>query len=122
MIPVDFGPKSFFSSKDAANWRKSVDSFFVGKTSYYMVTPATSFFDADSNLEKLVGGGRVCKCQEKPAAKTFDLVQGTPKGYETSAGLLPTDYLRPELRAVQLRRPPLPSPHRERAYQIPVCQ
>ena len=54
---MDFGPKSFFSSKDAANWRKSVDSFFVGKLSYYMVTPATSFFDADSNLEKLVKGG-----------------------------------------------------------------
>ena len=29
MIPVDFGPESIFSSKDAANWRKSVDSFLL---------------------------------------------------------------------------------------------
>ena len=69
---MDFGPKSIFSSKDAANWRKSVDSFFVGKTSYYMVTPATSFFDADSNLEKLVGGGgSVYKCRGKSETKNF---------------------------------------------------
>ena len=61
-----------------------------------MVTPATSFFDADSNLEKLVGGGRVCQCHEKPGQKTLNLVQGTFVAYETSAGLCPTDYLRPE--------------------------
>ena len=96
MIPVDFGPESIFSSKDAANWRESVDSFFVGKTSYYMVTPATSFCDADSNLEKLVGGGRVSQVQEKPTPKTFNFVLGTFVAYEISAGLFPTDYLRPE--------------------------
>ena len=62
-----------------------------------MVTPATSFFDADSNLEKLVGGGRVSQCHEKPLPKTFIFVLGTFVAYETSAGLFPTDYLRPEL-------------------------
>ena len=96
MIPVDFGPKSIFSSKDAANWRKSVDSFFVGKTSYYMVTPATSFCDADSNLEKLVGGGMVCKSERNPYQKLFFFFLGTFVAYETSAGLFPTDYLRPD--------------------------
>ena len=34
---MDFGPKSIFSSKDAVNWRKPIDSFSVGKFSYYMV-------------------------------------------------------------------------------------
>ena len=94
---MDFGSESIFSSKDAANWRKTIDYFFVGKLSHYMVTPATSFCDADSNLEKLVGGGSAVDCREKPRHKTFNLVQGTPEGYETSAGLFPTDYLRPEL-------------------------
>ena len=61
-----------------------------------MVTPATSFFDTDSNLEKLVGGGRVCKCARKPDRKLFFFVLGTFVAYETSAGLFPTDYLRPE--------------------------
>ena len=61
-----------------------------------MVTPATSFFDADSNLEKLVGGGRVCKSDRNPTHKTFNFVLGTFVAYETSAGLFPTDYLRPE--------------------------
>ena len=70
--------------------------FFVGKTSYYMVTPATSFSDADSNSEKLVGGGKGEPTPQENTPKTFFLVQGTPEGYETSAGLLPTDYLRPE--------------------------
>ena len=56
VIPVDLGPKSIFSSKGVANCRETIDSFFVGKLSYYMFTPATSFCDADSNLEKLVGG------------------------------------------------------------------
>ena len=62
-----------------------------------MVTPATSFFDADSNLEKLVGGGRVCKCRQKKVQKTLNFALGTFVAYETSAGLFPTDYLRPEL-------------------------
>ena len=70
-----------------------------------MVTPATSFFDADSNLEKLVGGGRVCKSDRNPTHKTLNLVQGTFVAYETSAGLLPTDYLRPEF---STRAPPGP--------------
>ena len=61
-----------------------------------MVTPATSFFDADSNLEKLVGGGRVCKSDRNPRHKTFFFARGTFVAYETSAGLFPTDYLRPE--------------------------
>ncbi len=73
-----------------------IDSFFVGKLSYYMVTPATSFCDADSNLEKLVGGERRNQCRQKVTHKTFILVQGTFVAYETSAGLFPTDYLRPE--------------------------
>ena len=90
VIPVDSGPKSFFSSKDAANWRKSVDSFFVGKTSYYMVTPATSFFDADSNLEKLVGGGRVSKRREKKEEKLFLLPWALPWAMK----LLPAYFLR----------------------------
>ena len=53
-----------------------------------MVTPATSFCDADSNLEKLVGGGRVCQCREKTEHKTLNFVLGTFVPYETSAGLL----------------------------------
>ena len=53
-----------------------------------MVTPATSFFDADSNSEKLVGGGRVCKCRQKIHKKLFFLARGTFVPYETSAGLL----------------------------------
>ena len=45
--------------------------FFVGKISYYMVTPATSFCDADSKWEKLVGGGSVIKCPQKTDRKLF---------------------------------------------------
>ena len=61
-IPLEFGPKPIFSSKDAAKGRNMVDSFFVGKISYYMVTPTTSLCDADSKEKKLVGGGAsVCK-------------------------------------------------------------
>ena len=75
----------------------STDSFFVGKLSYYMVTPATSFCDVNSNLEKSVGGGSAGDYVKKPSHKTFFFVLGTPEGYETSAGLFPTDYLRPEL-------------------------
>ena len=52
---MDFGPKPIFPSKDAAKGRNILDSFFVGKISYYMVTPAASFFDAESKLEKLSG-------------------------------------------------------------------
>ena len=40
---MDFGPKPIFSPKDAAKGRNMIDSFFVGKISYYMVTPTTSF-------------------------------------------------------------------------------
>ena len=87
---MDFGPKSIFSSKDAANWRKSVDSFFVGKTSYYMVTPATSFCDADSNLEKLVGGGRVNQCRQKTEGKLFIWYRALPRAMK----LLPAYFLR----------------------------
>ena len=58
-IPLDFGPKPIFSSKDAAKGRNILDSFFVGKISYYMVTPTTSFCDAESKWEKLVGGGEL---------------------------------------------------------------
>ena len=54
-----------------------------------MVTPATSFFDADSNLEKLVGGGEVCgKADRNPNQKLFFFALGTFVPYETSAGLL----------------------------------
>ena len=35
----------------------------------HMVTPATSFFDADSNLEKLVAGGRVWESAQRPYQK-----------------------------------------------------
>ena len=69
-----------------------------------MVTPATSFFDADSNLEKLVGG-RVSHYPQKPLPKTFNFTLGTPVGYETSASLFPTDYLRPELVPSAFRNP-----------------
>ena len=62
-----------------------LDYFFVGKISYYMVTPATSFCDADSKTKKLVGGGSVYNGRQKTSAKTFILVQGTPEAYETSA-------------------------------------
>ena len=55
-IPLDFGPKPIFSSKDAAKGRNMLDSFFVGKISYYMVTPTTSFCDAESKEKNLVGG------------------------------------------------------------------
>ena len=69
MIPVGFSPKSIFSSTDAANWRKTPDSFFVGKISYYMVTPTTSFYGSDSKTKKLMGGNGVCKgvgcCEEE---------------------------------------------------------
>ena len=58
VILAVLSPKSNSSPKDAANWRKTVDSFFVGKMSYYMVTPATSFCDAESKYEKLIGGNR----------------------------------------------------------------
>ena len=61
-----------------------------------MVTPATSFCDVDSNLEKSVGGGEVREIVVRnPHIKLF-FGLGTPEGYETSAGLFPTDYLRPE--------------------------
>ena len=71
VIPVDFGPKSIFSPKDAANWRKTIDSFLVGKLSYYVVTPATSFFDADPNLEKLVGGEGCVSAERKGRGNFF---------------------------------------------------
>ena len=38
----------------------------------------------------------MCKCRKKKGTKTFFIALGTPEGYETSAGLFPTDYLRPE--------------------------
>ena len=71
MIPLDFGPKLIFSSKDAAKGRNIIDSFFVGKISYYMVTPTTSFCDAESKEKNLVGEANVCKYRKKPSAKTF---------------------------------------------------
>ena len=58
---MDFGPKPIFSPKDAAKERNILDSFFVGKISYYMVTPTTSFCDVESKEKKLVGGGSVYK-------------------------------------------------------------
>ncbi len=66
MNPAEFGPKSIFSSKDAANWRKILDSFFVGKISYYMVTSAASFCDAESKRKKLSGLTGVCRVVEDP--------------------------------------------------------
>ena len=58
---MDFGPKPIFSSKDAAKGRKIVDSSFVGKISYYMVTSVTLFCDVESKEKKLMGVTRVCK-------------------------------------------------------------
>ena len=75
MIPLDFGPKPIFSSKDAANWRKMLDYFFVGKISYYMVTPATSFCDADSKTKKLMGGMGCASGGQKCEEKTFFLAR-----------------------------------------------
>ena len=83
---MGFSPKSIFSSKDAANWRKMLDSFFVGKISYYMVTPATSFCDADSKTKKLSGVNGVASCRGSAPGKTFIFVQGTCMPLETSAG------------------------------------
>ena len=68
---MDFGPKPIFSSKDAAKGRNILDSFFVGKISYYMVTPTTSLCDADSKEKNLVGGASVCKYREKPTGELF---------------------------------------------------
>ena len=53
-IPLDFGPKPIFSTKDAAKGRTVLDSFFVGKISY-MVTPTTLFFTAEAKTKKLMG-------------------------------------------------------------------
>ena len=39
------------------------------------------------------------------SGKTFNLVQGTFVAYETSAGLLPTDYLRPEFKNAPHKSP-----------------
>ena len=62
-----------------------------------MVTPATSFCDAVANLEKLVGGEGCVITHRNPEQNLFFFVLGTFVAYETSAGLFPTDYLRPEL-------------------------
>ena len=53
--PLDVGPKSIFPPKDAAKGRNMLDSFFVGKISYYMVTPTTSFCTSEVKLKKLMG-------------------------------------------------------------------
>ena len=47
---------------------------------------------------KVGRGGKGVGEPTETLPKTFILVQGTPEGYETSAGLFPTDYLRPEFR------------------------
>ena len=111
MILAVLSPKSNSSPKDATNWRESVDSFFVGKTSYMILYGDTCclIFRRGLELGKVGRGGRVCQGVEKPRPKTFNFVLGTFVAYETSAGLFPTDYLRPEFdKTININDMPLP--------------
>ena len=70
-IPLDFGPKPIISSKDAAKGQNIIDSFFVGKISYYMVMIATSFCDSGSKTETIKERDSVYKSQTKRHRKLF---------------------------------------------------
>ena len=69
MIPLDFGPKPIFPSKDAAKARNMPGYFFVGKISYYMVTPTTSLCDTDYG--KVGRGGKCVQVAPETRHKTF---------------------------------------------------
>ena len=67
--PIGFRSESIFSPKDAAKGRNMLDSFFVGKISYYMVTPTTLLPRAKAETEKLLGVTGECKPWTKSVPK-----------------------------------------------------
>ena len=93
---MDFGPKSIFSSKDAAKWRKSVNSFFCWKDVLLYGDTCYLIFRRGLEFGKVGRGEKGVPVPTVTPEIYFFLVQGTFVAYETSAGLFPTDYLRPE--------------------------
>ena len=94
VIPVDFGPNSIFSSKNAAKWRETTDLFFCWKVILLYDDTCYIILRRAIETRKVVGGDWCVKSVTFVRTENFFFWTGhssSPRNFSRYS------YLRPEL-------------------------